>query len=314
MDYRRVTRFITAEDGARIAYHTHLPRGLSEAQEALLSARPAVLLTNGIGTSENFWRFLVEALCPTYRVVHWDYRGHGVSDVSPSGDYALSTQADDLRRVTEAVQLRGSNPALPPLHVAFSMGVAVLLEMFRGHPELVPAVALIAGAPDGPGRGMRPDPVPGFHVALAAALAVMEPVVPWLAPPVQRLLTTPMTYPLGRAIGMLRERAPRADIELMMKALRRMDPRAYWRTLRAVVSARTSDVLPNLKVPVLVIAAGHDMLVPAREVERMRDAIPHARWLYVADAGHAGLLEAGTEITDAVVGFLREVGGGAGPG
>lgn len=305
MAYRKVTRFISAADGTRIAYHTHLSEELDEAREEELRSRPAVLLTNGIGTSENFWRYLVEALCRDYRVVHWDYRGHGSSDVASSGDYSIETQADDLKRVTEAVIARGTPPR-PPLHVAFSMGVTVFLEMYRRHAELVPAVALIAGAPDGPGRGIRPDLAPGFKYALEAMLTAAEPVVPLVGPAVQRLLTSGLAYPVGRAIGMLRERAPKPDIDEFMWALRGMDPVAYWRTLKALMTAKTSDVLPMLKVPVLVIAAAHDFLVPEREVERMKEHIPHARWLRVADAGHAGLLEAGPEVAVALVGFLRE--------
>ena len=309
MAYRKVTRFVSAADGTRIAYHTHLGEDLTEAQEDSLCARPAVLLTSGIGTSENFWRYLVEALCREYRVVHWDYRGHGQSDVGRGGDYSIATQADDLRRVTEAVMARGSAPSQPPLHVAFSMGVCVLLEFFRHHPQLVPAVALIAGAPDGPGLGIRPEPVPGFRSAVQVALRAFEPAVPVVGPAVQKLLSLPIIYPLGRAAGMLRERAPRPDIDEFMRSLQRMDPVAYWRTLRALMDAQTSDVLPRLKVPVLVIAAENDVLIPSREVERMKDAIPHARWLRVTDAGHAGLLEAGQEVSEALVGFLREVGG-----
>jgi pimeloyl-ACP methyl ester carboxylesterase len=239
-------------------------------------------------------------------VVHWDYRGHGSSDVARDGDYAMQTQAEDLRCVTEAVMARGRTPG-PPLQVAFSMGVAVLLELYRNRPELVPAMALIAGTPDAPWSHSWAFALPGARSALRASLAALQPLVPLMAPVVHRLITSPLAYPTGRVIGLLRPRAPREDIEVMMRSLRAMDPLAYWKTLRELMKARTSDVLPRVTVPVLIIAASHDVLAPASAVEEMRDALPHARWLRVDDAGHAGLLEAGAQVAEALQGFIQEM-------
>ena len=64
MPYRAHSRIITAPDGTRVAYHTHGTTALENASPELAS-RPAVLLTNGIGTTENFWRFLVADLGTT---------------------------------------------------------------------------------------------------------------------------------------------------------------------------------------------------------------------------------------------------------
>ncbi len=52
-----------------------------------------MLLTNGIGTTENFWRHLVAELRRDHRTVHWDYRGHGASERSASGDYSPSDRS-----------------------------------------------------------------------------------------------------------------------------------------------------------------------------------------------------------------------------
>lgn len=108
---------VLAADGTPLSFHTHGD-----------AAGPAVLLTNGIGTTSNFWRFLIADLQVDHTVVHWDYRGHGQTPVAASGDYSLQTHADDLARVTRKVMDRDGRP---PVHVAFSMGVAVLLELYR---------------------------------------------------------------------------------------------------------------------------------------------------------------------------------------
>ncbi|HVE85242.1 MAG TPA: alpha/beta hydrolase [Myxococcales bacterium] len=303
MAYRKVTRFVAAADGTRISYHTHLDPGSGD--EAVLGGRRALLLTNGIGTSENFWRHLVEALAGDHRVVHWDYRGHGSSDVAATGDYSLRAQADDLVRVTEAV-VNGGGSGEPPVQVAFSMGVPVLLEMYRRRPELAPAMVLIAGAPDAPWDREGLFRVRGFGAAFRRSLRAARPLLPALAPLWRAALDVRIIYPAGRLTGQLRSRAGREDVEEFMTALRRMDLGAYWATLIALFDARASDVLAAVKVPVLILGAEHDTLYPARQVERMRDALPHARWHLVRDAGHGTLIEAGPEIAALVRSFLGE--------
>ncbi|MCE9670194.1 alpha/beta hydrolase [Myxococcus stipitatus] len=307
MPYRRTTRFVVAPDGTRVAWHTHTGDLREESAEGVLRPRPTVLLTNGIGTSENFWRHIVASLEQDHRVVHWNYRGHGGSETSRSGHYGIPVHVDDLERVTEEVMARGDGR--PPHHIAFSMGVRVLLELYRRRPDLVPAMTLIAGTPGAPGSGAG-APLSGRALlsTVRNVFRAVTPALPVAAPVARAVMASRFAYPMARAVGALRARAPRPDIDEFLYALRTMSPQAYWYTLRGLAEGHAWDVLPRLDVPILIIAARDDILVPLREMVRMRDALPQARWLQVDDAGHAGLLEAGTEIADAVRAFLTEHG------
>jgi pimeloyl-ACP methyl ester carboxylesterase len=306
MPYRRVTRFVSAPDGTRIAYHTHSGELPAEAVEREMASRPPVLLTNGIGTSENFWRCIVANLEQDHRVVHWNYRGHGHSDEARDGDYSVRTQGEDLERVTEEMMRRGDGR--PPHHIAFSMGVRIVLELYRRRPELVPAMTFIAGTPGVPGvwHSTRAARL-GFDT-LRRVMRAATPLVPLASPVVRGFLASPLAYPAGRLTGALRARAPRQDIDEFCFALRRMSPEAYWMTLRGLLEGHAWNVLEQVRVPVQLIAAANDLLVPLWEMERMRAMLPQARWLIVTDAGHAGLVEAGDEIADAVRAFLMEQG------
>ncbi len=309
MAYRKVTRYVPGEDGTRIAYHTHLGVDPDIADEAALRGRPAVLLTSGIGTTENFWRYLVETLTAEHRVVHWDYRGHGSSDTAKGGDYSFATQVDDLERVTREAISHGDGRT-PPLHVAFSMGVSVLLELYRRSPQLVPAMVLVAGAAEAPGTGALPFRIPGTLAALRRGMRLLTPAVPTLAPAVFAFIASPLLYPLGRLTGVLRQRAPRSDIEHFMRELGRMDPMAFWQTLQGLMAVDATSVLPTISVPVLIVAPTHDLMMPVSQVEKLHRAIPGAQLIKVEDAGHAGLLEAGTEVATAIREFLRPLAGG----
>jgi len=286
---------VQAADGTPIAFHTH-----GEA------TGPTVLLTNGIGTTENFWRFLIADLVHDHTVVHWDYRGHGSTPLAFSGDYSMRTHADDLARVTRQVMERGGPP---PVHVGFSMGVAVLLELYRTHPELVRALVLIAGAPDAPGTGTWLFKLPGSLAAARGLAALATPVVPLLAPALRAFMRSSLPYPAARLAGIIQPHAPKHDIDQFLEGMSRMDPMAYWRTLRALLAAKGSDVLPTINVPVLIIAAAQDALMPLAQVQAMRRGLPQAGYVLIQQAGHAGLLEKGPEMASAVRGLLRDVEG-----
>jgi pimeloyl-ACP methyl ester carboxylesterase len=282
---------IVSRDGTRIAWYS---RGAASED----GARPPVILTNGLGSTAGFWTTLASTLAHDHRVVHWDYRGHGDSEVSRTNDYAISTQADDLRRVAEAA-------GGPAIHVAFSMGVTVLLELYRRHPDLVRAMVLIAGGADYPYATSLVFRVPGVHAALRAWLHAAAPVVPHLRPLTRRLARSRALFPMGRAFGALAPSAPRDELEHFFQAVGEMDPAAYWATLRALVEAHASDVLPHISVPVLIVAAGHDVMAPHSDLEQLRDSIPGAKWLEVPATGHAVLLEAGDSVARGVREFLR---------
>jgi pimeloyl-ACP methyl ester carboxylesterase len=306
MPYRRITRFVTAPDGTRIACHTHSGDLPEERVEREMASRPSVLLTNGIGTSENFWRHIVANLEQDHRVVHWNYRGHGHSDEARNGDYSVSAHVDDLERITEAMMRIGDGR--PPHHIAFSMGVRILLELYRRRPELVPSMTLIAGTPGFPGVWHPGRAVQLGFGAVRQAMRAATPLVPLVSPVVRAFLASPLAYPAGRLTGALRARAPRGDIDEFFFALRRMSPEAYWMTLRGLMEGHAWEVLARVEVPTQIIAAANDMLVPLWEMERMREVLPLARWLLVEDAGHAGLVEAGDEVADAVRDFLVKQG------
>ena len=287
---------VPGADGTCIAFHVH----------GAERPAPVVVLTNGIGTTENFWRFLVADLARDHRVVHWDYRGHGQSQVSVSGDYSMRTQADDLARVTRAVAEPGGPP---PVHVGFSMGVAVLLELYRAHPELVRAMALIAGAPDAPGTGTVPLRLLGGMRTAQRLAGLVAPAVPLLAPGIRALLRSPALDPLARAVGVLQPHAPKEDVRQFLDGIAAMDPVAYWGTLRGLLTASASDVLPRVRVPVTIVAAAQDLLMPHSQVRRMRDGLPRARFVEVQGAGHAGLVEQGPHMVDAVRALLADLPG-----
>jgi pimeloyl-ACP methyl ester carboxylesterase len=297
-----IVRYVEAADGTRIAWHTHT-RERDDAGP--LRARVPVVLTNGLSTTPNFWDPLVTELAPDHRVVHWSYRGHFDSESARTHDYSIATHADDLARVTSAVRSQGTF-ARPPVHVAFSMGVTVALEMVRRRPDLASALILVAGGADAPHAGSAFMRAPGAARAVRAALGAVAPVVPRLSPIASRVARSPAIYTLARATGAIGAAAPRAEVETFFRAVGSMDLEAYWESMRSLMDAHASDVLGRVRVPTLVISPERDLLASVRDLEAMRTAIPGAEWMYLPHTSHALLLEAGTEVARRIRDFIAD--------
>jgi pimeloyl-ACP methyl ester carboxylesterase len=105
-------------------------------------------------------------------------------------------------------------------------------------------------------------------------------------------------------MGALGESAPRAEVERFFRAVGAMDLRAYVGTLASLVGARASDILPRVRVPVLVVAPERDVMALRGDLVALREAIPGAEWLELPGTSHAVLLEAGSTIADRVRAFV----------
>jgi pimeloyl-ACP methyl ester carboxylesterase len=300
--HRSSARFVAGRDGTRVAWHTYEPAS----PESCTTERRLVVLTNGLGTTPNFWRPLASELAPKYRVVDWSYRGHAESNVSRSGDYAVTSHADDLDRVSRAAGATFGDEGAA-IHIAFSMGVTVLLEHYRRHPEKVRAMVLVAGGADYPYASVPIFRVPGAKKVLDLGLRAAAPVIPRLTPITERLSRSKTLFTLGRTFGALTETAPREELEHFFESVGNMDIRAYWGSLTALFRAHASDVLPTVKVPVLVVASSHDVMAPDKELEALRDGIRGAAFIRVPESGHAVLLEAGGEVGRVVGEFLSRL-------
>ncbi|MFB9326306.1 alpha/beta fold hydrolase [Paenibacillus aurantiacus] len=82
---------VTTGDGVRIAYRIE---GSAE--------KPVLLLANSIATSMNMWDGQIAELTRYFRVLRYDYRGHGGSD-TPDGPYSFDRLGRDVIELLDAL-------------------------------------------------------------------------------------------------------------------------------------------------------------------------------------------------------------------
>jgi pimeloyl-ACP methyl ester carboxylesterase len=119
------TRFVRAGDGTRLRV---LVGGAERG--------PRIVFVHGFPQNAAEWRRVVSLLRDRYRVVLYDLRGYGASELGPSDGYDLDTLASDLEAVLDATQHEG-DPSLAPLLCAHDWGGPIAWHVVGRSPALV---------------------------------------------------------------------------------------------------------------------------------------------------------------------------------
>lgn len=103
------------------------------------SDKPVALLIHGLNTNLAFWHpLLVQRLSESRRLIMYDQRGHGYSDLPLSG-YTSADLAGDASALLDEFQVESADI------VAHSFGGAVALQFLRLHPERVRSLVILDG-------------------------------------------------------------------------------------------------------------------------------------------------------------------------
>jgi len=128
--------YTQSSDGARIHYEVH-------------GAGDPVLLIMGLGSNAYGWHRTIPWLSERYRVIAFDNRGTGRSDV-PRGAYSVAQMAADAATVLDAA---GEQTA----HVCgASLGGMIAQGFAAAYPERLRSLVLICTTPGGP-HAVRPS-------------------------------------------------------------------------------------------------------------------------------------------------------------
>lgn len=264
---------------------------------------PAIVCCNGVGVSTFFWSYLVDYFRDRFRVVLWDYRGHGRSSLPEdpeNADLSIERFALDLEQVLDTIGLDE-----PPVLVGHSMGCQVLLQYAADHPGQVRGLVPMLGTFARPLDTLLDSPYskPIFDVVHKAALAGGRSGRRWFRP----LVGAPWAFDLAARTGLIdRHYANRQDLEMYLDHLNQMDPRVLFRTVSLMAEHDLTDALPAIDVPTLVVAAENDLFTPLHRSEQMADLLPDAELFVVAAGSHAAIVEHPEALNHRIARFLEE--------
>ncbi|MET7772490.1 alpha/beta fold hydrolase [Nocardia sp. NPDC005366] len=279
----RSDHVVTAVDGARLRVHSYGPADAT-----------AIVLVHGWTCAIEYWNAQINAFAGEYRVIAYDQRGHGQSEVGTAA-LTMDLLADDLVAVLDATL----SPRERAVLVGHSLGGMTLQAWAGRYPEQVAtrahAVLLTNTAADR--LVAETTVVPFFNRPLAFLRGRAIPLPFFIG----RLgLGTPIFFPPLAPVRWLFAR------QIMSLAARRdlVDhSMAIVRSCRAWVRARfgfvladmnLGDAAKNLVVPTTILSGSADDMTPPVHSERIAAMLAETGALVrheVLATGHLGNIE-----------------------
>ncbi|HEY0144512.1 MAG TPA: alpha/beta hydrolase [Thermoanaerobaculia bacterium] len=105
---------------------------------------------------------------------------------------------------------------------------------------------------------------------------------------------------------MLTKSAPPEMVERVREIMMSSSPEGTIAALRAMAGrGDSSELLPTLNVPVLVVVGAEDAITPPSDAQRMVAGLPKARLVTVDGAAHLANVEKSAEVNRAIEEYLR---------
>jgi pimeloyl-ACP methyl ester carboxylesterase len=255
--------------------------GLEIAFQRAGAGPPLILVHGGISDSR-VWRAQLEDLSDQFAVVAWDAPGCGGSD-DPPEDFGLADYADCLASFIQALEL--DRPHV--LGHSFGGGLALQLAVrYQGLPKSL----VVAGGYAGWGGSLPPNEVAArLDLALRLADELPKPITPEAVP------------------GLFSDAMPSERIDEIASIMSEVRPTGTRVMARAFAAADLRDLLPQIRVPTLLLYGGDDERAPRSVAEALHGRIPTSTLVTKPGFGHEWYLESPETFNAEVRRFLDSV-------
>ena len=266
---------------------------------------PTVLLCDGLLCDGFIWKYLWDDLAAVGPVAHWHYRGHGRSGAPRDPSRVEMT---DFAADLDAVRVHLGDPDV--VLMGHSMGVQVALEAYRLRRDKVAGLVLCCGSH---GRVTHT-----FHGTNHLA-RVLPKLIAWATThsELARALWSRVPAELSLRLSYLLKEVDvdnmrREDLLPYLRHMTHVDFALFVQLLRAAGEHSAEDLLPEVQVPALVIAAERDTFTPPELAKSIAETMPMGQFFLLERGSHAALIEQPDLVRVRVTKFLNEVRENAG--
>lgn len=239
---------------------------------------PVLLFSNSLGTDFRLWHAILPLLPAGLRLVRYDKRGHGLSDL-PDTDWGMADHVGDLTRLADHLRLRDI------VVCGLSVGGMIAQAAAADRPDLIRAVVLCdtgakIGHPD-----LWNDRIAAVETNGIASIS--EQILGrWFTP----------------------EFRASTELALWRNMLCRTTAGGYAGTSRAIRDTDLTEATARLRLPCLGIGGDQDGATPPELVRETAALIPGSRFELIRDAGHLPCVEQPEVFARLLSAFLAEIG------
>jgi pimeloyl-ACP methyl ester carboxylesterase len=248
---------------------------------------PLLLLLHGFTSHARTWDTYAPTFTPRYRVVALDARGHGESAWAEPGEYGIADHVADVMAFLAA--LGHDRVSI----VGISMGGRTAYNVAALHPAVVERLVVV---------DISPAIAPAGATRIQAAVSGND-----------RFAT------VDEAVDAYLAGSPDAPIEVVRHRIRHNvmlceNGMLTWRYDEALRRNRVArpeaddqwPVLESITAPTLLLRGSRSDVLTSDDAERMVKAVPDARLVEIADAGHSIAVDQPSRFLGAIAPFLLD--------
>lgn len=239
---------------------------------------PALVFCNSLGTDLRVWEPLLPHLPAGLRILRYDKRGHGLSEMPP-GSYSIEDLADDAAAL---IRDRGLSRVV---FVGLSIGGLIGQSLAMRHRDLLAGLVISNSAAKIGEAQMWRDRIAAIRANGLSSIA---------AATMERWFSLAFRNS-GRV-------AP------WQRMLERQPLEGYAACCEAIAAADLRTDAARLDLPVQLIAGTQDGATPPEVVQATADLIAGARFDLIEDAGHIPSVETPDRHAAIISRFLQEIG------
>lgn len=241
---------------------------------------PAFVLANSLGTDLRIWDRFLQNFPQRYRVIRFDKRGHGLSDISKN-DFSIEGLASDIIEILDDKQISDC------VFVGVSIGGLIGLQVVLNRPDLVKALVFSNSSAKVRDEAFWNDRIKIIEkVGLdAVGDSILEK---WFSKEFRK----------NEAEELLAWR----------NMLIRTPQRGYLDCCRVLKHTDLRERLGEVKVDTLAISGSEDGAIPPEEVIEGTIGLPNATHETIVGSGHLPCIEKPLEFRELIFSFLLERG------
>ncbi len=257
-------QFVTTADGISLAVEAAADNG-----------KPPLVLSNSIGANLGMWDEFVVHGADRFRIIRYDTRGHGKSQIKDE-PISIETLGRDILRIMDALQVQKATLC------GLSLGGLTAQWLGVNFPARFDGIVVANTAANFPPASMWQDR------AKTVRESGMEPLV---AATLDRWFTKSFQDANPKRM---------AEIATMISSTSAI---GYARCCEVLASTDMSPALGKLSLPTLVLCGEHDPSTTIYRGEELVGAIPNAE-MVVLKAAHISAIEAAGDFADSVAQFI----------
>jgi 3-oxoadipate enol-lactonase len=216
---------------------------------------PVVLLGSSLGANQAMWAPQVDVLAQRFRVLAFDHRGHGGSEV-PDGPYTIEDLGGDVVELLDTLDIEQAS------YVGISLGGAVGLWLAENAPERFHRFVVLC-PPSNPAANAQTWTDRAAQVRAEGTQAITDATLGrWFLPEFK------------------------GDVEPVRRMLHDCPDEGYAACCEALSTMNLLPGLSNITAPVLLVTADSDTSVPPETVVPLAGQIPGAHLEIIENAAH----------------------------